>query len=455
AIGFAARDLAEHYGWIPSITKTLTETLTQTQTVTETTTINPVVKYALDKGIDPEVANNLSVLKELNPNNETLIDYLFTINNIVPPNESQKETVKSLQLKVLYGEEDVSGVLTDEDVSDEEAYALSYLSGFDSETQKGYIEFGLAPDVSSYLSLNSSFPDQDFARYAVQNRVCMQTHHNLTDIGATYLTRLDKSYSNNPEVVEELTKLPDLLDVDERDLAALDNILFLVDESKNNAVYQKAFASMLSEGIKGKRKYCSPLEALLWLAYDRDFRRSNLLENYSLKSLINVAWKQSSASRNYKSDRWKNFAEVVNRLNSPDLVSAYMSNNIRYEDDPLNITQNASMTFIKKAGDCEDHAMFALYCLINNGYSYNNFDVFDNNAACGLDVQWGKIGSRNALGHAVCLYKKDNLFYYLDNSGFKKGPFNSIENVVNDINPTWKRYTFFNIYFQITHEVKR
>jgi len=66
---------------------------------------------------------------------------------------------------------------------------------------------------------------------------------------------------------------------------------------------------------------------------------------------------------------------------------------------------------MNKAGDCEDHAMFALYSLIKNGYYYDNFKSYNTNAACILGVQWGKISESVALGHAVCLYKLDNLFY--------------------------------------------
>lgn len=351
-------------------TTTTTLKTTTVSSYTETvSSVNPVVKYALDKGIDPEVANRLDILKELSPNRKTLVDYLFATNNFVRGEKNPKEAVKSLQLKVLYREGGVSGILTDGDVSDEEAHALSYLAGFDSETQKGYIEFGLAPDVSNYLSFTSSFPDQDFAKYAVQNRVSMRTHHNLSDTEITYLTQLDKSYSNNPEAVEELTRLPDLIDVDERDLAAVDDILFLVDESKDKAVYQKAFASILSEGIRGKIRYYSPLEALLWIAYDQDFHRNNPLQGYSLERLMHEGWRQSSTSKKYLSDRWKKYDEAMDRVNSPKLVNMFINDYLTYDWSRMDVhPQGPRLTYAVRRGVCRHAAYISTDFLSNNGY---------------------------------------------------------------------------------------
>lgn len=105
---------------------------------------------------------------------------------------------------------------------------------------------------------------------------------------------------------------------------------------------------------------------------------------------------------------WSDFERVTLRPNSPELVSAYMSEQISFVlDDWRNINQTAQETFKSKAGDCEDHAMFQAYILNRNGYW-----------AYGLDVQWGAKSKYEALGHAVCLYEDDGLFYILDNQGY-------------------------------------
>jgi hypothetical protein len=107
--------------------------------------------------------------------------------------------------------------------------------------------------------------------------------------------------------------------------------------------------------------------------------------------------------------------------------------------------------------------MFGLYCLIKNGYNYDNFDQYSTSAAAGLDVQWGPpdpvCEGKYTYGHAVCLFKENNRFYYLDSEGVIRGAFNTIEDAVNDVvnrrNVYWKRYTFFDTNFRLTYEVKR
>jgi len=99
----------------------------------------------------------------------------------------------------------------------------------------------------------------------------------------------------SPELAGEVKKLPDLNDIDERDLLALENILFLARKPD----YRATFESMLNEGIKDKRKYCAPLEALLWLAYDQTFSdSSDPLLFCTLSCLIPKAWQSSSTSDN-------------------------------------------------------------------------------------------------------------------------------------------------------------
>jgi len=445
----------------PTVTPTATPTPTPTTT---TSTLNPVVKYALDRGIDPEVANRLDVLSELNENNKTLVDYLYSTGELVPPEE-----VRSLQIEVLDGSKGFNGILTDEDVSDEEANALRYLSSFPKNVQIAYIDFGVNDTVSSYLSsLYAS--SSDFARWATERRLCIKDHE-ITDLEESYLheherygkelfdTYILDSSAVCQELSDEMKKLPDLKEPAKENIHAIEGIIC----SYKYLDHKTAFERMIDEGIKDKRKYCTPLQALTWILYDGYDEKIleeciGSIEKESLEPLsrlLNHAWLKTSTSKQYTSERWKNFDEVVDRLNSPDLISVYMWNNIRYEDDPENINQSALTTFNKKAGDCEDHAMFGLYCLIENGYAYDNFSSYSNNAACGLDVQWGKIGSPNALGHAVCLYKTNSLFYYLDNRGVKRGPYKSVDDVVNSINSNWRRYAFFNTNFKITKEVRR
>jgi len=81
-----------------------------------------------------------------------------------------------------------------------------------------------------------------------------------------------------------------------------------------------------------------------------------------------------------------------------------MRDNITFEYDPPgeNIMQDAQTTFNRKAGDCEDHAMFGLYCLIKNGFHFDNFKKYSTNAAAGLNVQWESSDPRGGM-LSVCI----------------------------------------------------
>lgn len=93
-----------------------------------------------------------------------------------------------------------------------------------------------------------------------------------------------------------------------------------------------AFELILNEGLKEKRKYCTPLEALLWIAYDRKLSECNPLisDTFTVSSLIKDAWTNTSESGNFSSKRWKDFDEVTDRLNSPQLIAIYTKFNLLY-----------------------------------------------------------------------------------------------------------------------------
>ncbi|MBM3155373.1 MAG: hypothetical protein FJ008_08605 [Chloroflexi bacterium] len=257
------------------------------------------------------------------------------------------------------------------------------------------------------------------------------------------LSQLKTAY---PELYEELFKLPDLKEIDERDEEALEDIACLALNTK----YRAAFEAMLNEGIKDKRKYCSPLEALLWIAYDREFDGYNPLRNYSLSLLRYDAWENTTTSKNYTSNRWHDFDDVVDRLNSPELVSLYMKNNFQWISDLTlygkdNYGADARETFDKKKGDCEDHAGFGVYCLANNGYKLDIDNQHETNAVSVLLVVRRTPDNKFDWGHAVVLHKNNNSFYFIDTGhgpklGLMSGPFSTIEEVARSVSPYWTEY---------------
>jgi len=217
----------------------------------------------------------------------------------------------------------------------------------------------------------------------------------------------------------------------------------------------KVFDEMLKVGIPEKRKYCSSLQALVWYASDNEFAGQDpivLMASYTVTFqtkgmywFIESVWKQT-----YKTSKWNDFQVVVDRLNSPELVSMYMANNIHVVADAegADYWQSAIETFERKGGDCEDHAMFAAHCLVKNGYEA--YVVF--------------VTSRTVReGHAVTLYVYPNTkgFFLFDNtrqmhggSGIS-GPYNSIEEAVASVRTDWSQYVLLDINWNIITRVTR
>jgi len=264
-----------------------------------------------------------------------------------------------------------------------------------------------------------------------------------------YISEGVKAY---PELFKEMKKLPDLYfpangqpKVNAKNIEAVKNILELAKDDRYKQAF--TFESILNEGIKDKRKYCTPLEALLWCAYD-NLDLKNLLayhvmgREYLIEKLVKTAWRDTSTSQNYASDRWKNFDEVVDRLNSPRLVCVYMEDNIKYGGTAESIStrwwKTPEETFKDKIGYCYDQAAFALHCLAKNGHS--NFKILF--VRCG-DLNQDSSGN----GHAVCMQEEGTRFYTIDN-GKLKGPFSTLDEVIASASQSTKErrvraYRFF------------
>jgi hypothetical protein len=67
-----------------------------------------------------------------------------------------------------------------------------------------------------------------------------------------------------------------------------------------------------------------------------------------------------------KDPRWTDYKEVLDRLNSPELVDFYLQTKIGYED--AGSTRGAYLLFKTKAGYCIDAALFAVEALKRAGY---------------------------------------------------------------------------------------
>jgi len=395
-------------------------------------------KYAKQLNLPEET---IAIVNELNYETNTiaLLDEISCLPEHVQTNEQFLNYLKQ--------------IAADKQVTDDELVRFKEMIGL-----------GLDTAVVDYLLLLSSLKDQDFAQYALESKLCIKDR-NLTELEIRFINEPD-NYSQelfnyygsevnniNPELASELTKLPDFQVVDVKNIEALEDILWLTTEAR----YQPLFELMLKEGVPEKRKYCAPLEAMIWLLYDTD----DLPSYSSVEDLVIAGW-LSSTSDLYDSSRWEKFEEVVDRLQSPCLVAIYMVANLGYDlamratligygRGWLSLIRTPEQIFQQKLAICTEHSRFALYCLLQNGYSYDEFEANRDKAACIFEACDESLPT-SPHRHAVCLYIKQGNFYTIDDRsyGFMEGPFRTIEEAADLTFHGWKSYKFYDLDLKVT-----
>jgi len=265
----------------------------------------------------------------------------------------------------------------------------------------------------------------------------------------------------------ELGKLPELQDgVSTSEKKALATLHHLYKDDPKT--FDEAFAQMYRVGLPDVRKYCSPLQALFWLAKTEKFgSKNNPLVDYSLKKILDEVWIYNSPTtlseeeiqeilqgikdetmrelyrqealrlnnlvthrwywactrkpgsfswkarkiiqRAYESDsdpRWRDFHVVVDRLNAPELIDYYERKRFRYhyEPDHGGDFQEVVYVFKHNKGHCLQISAFTEYCLKRSGYS-----------ARILIIVHPKYRSPRGNDHRVCLFEVDGRKYVMDN----------------------------------------
>lgn len=403
----------------------------------ETPKPTPNVRYAREKSLP--YADQLKVLDEdgkQNENEKTFIDLVSAY-----PEEQAKKIIESL----------AKG-----GISDEKIKALNYLSRVSYIYKNQLIEFGLDGDVVPWLNLISAF-DRIYANKVISYKLCIQDKK-LTELersflqsSDTYVKQLFDSYmveisKKQPELHKELLLLQGF------NQPSIDNVEVaedLVEMSDYKTTGDVSFDALLNEGIKDKRKYCASLEALVWILYDKEKEDLDKTpwKNYpsivggglsTHMYLVAYSWRESIASSNYKSERWKDFVDVTNRLISPELYCLYARNSIGYQKY-FGHLYSPKEVFERKKGNCVDQARFATYCLLNSGYEYDNFETNKTNACCGLTVDFDRPFPDGLKGHAVCLYIVDKSFFYIDIGGWINGPFSTINDAAISVAKRFER----------------
>ena len=151
------------------------------------------------------------------------------------------------------------------------------------------------------------------------------------------------------------------------------------------------------------------------------------------------------------------------------MISIYILDNIPYtykrHDYAIYITPQ--IVFAEKFAVCTSFSRFSLYCLIRNGYTYNDFDKYPDKAAVSLEVRNKQAKTSSQSGtHTTCLYVENGKFYLIDNLGMRrggqsliKGPYNTIEEAADASYPfpdsVWLQYKFLDINRRTTKTVYR
>jgi len=104
----------------------------------------------------------------------------------------------------------------------------------------------------------------------------------------SYPDQFSQIASTNPLLAKEIGKLPEMQDgISASEAKALERLaaMYAVDSDSFNT----AFNQMYQVGLPEIRKYCSPLQALYWLAEDKKLRAEHM-SKYSLERLLQDAW---------------------------------------------------------------------------------------------------------------------------------------------------------------------
>ena len=218
----------------------------------------------------------------------------------------------------------------------------------------------------------------------------------------------------NPLLATEIRKLPEIQNgISPAEASALEKLIrvYILDPNTFDWTFQR----MYQFGLPEVRKYCSPLQALFWLAEDEDSdpkALNYLLSNISLQSVIGKAWTASSR----KKERWNDFDVVIDRLNSPELIDYYIKWNFTYMAYTRPNVSSPGVAFKLKGGNCVEIEAFQRYLLNRSGYKAYQLIV--------------ETSSTWASSHAVTKYYIGESFYIMDDGTESPrgifGPFSSL-----------------------------
>jgi hypothetical protein len=111
------------------------------------------------------------------------------------------------------------------------------------------------------------------------------------------------------------------------------------------------------------------------------------------------------------------FKEAISLLDTPEKVSSWVEQNIGYKGEDVNEYAPAWVIFKRGYDDCDGFATIQSYFLKANGYDAWNI---------GIAIE-------TPYGHNVCGYKENDKWLVLDNNGIMRGPFESLEQLADEV----------------------
>lgn len=229
---------------------------------------------------------------------------------------------------------------------------------------------------------------------------------------------IEKIQQANPLLARELLKLPEIQDgISPEEAASLAEIARIYSDCPED--FEAAFKQMYQVGLPHVRRYCAPLQALFWLFEDGQLNEEEceFISNYNLRMLLQLSW-------DYEQDhRWKDFDQVKERLNAPELIDYYERSRIRYnyasghgED-----LSEVGYVFVYSKGHCAQITAFTVYLLRMGGYQASKRIIPDLRYA-----------SPRGNHHRVCVFVANGKKYVMDNG--RPRPFGIIPYDQYDIN---------------------
>jgi len=183
----------------------------------------------------------------------------------------------------------------------------------------------------------------------------------------------------------ELNLIPEVNEGNELSiLEALDDIIELLNFSSTDQINN--LVEYFGVGLPEYRKFCTPIQSLIWLAEDGDFAQKNNPLDDSWFNTVKKAW------GNMKGERWDNkIDEVKQRLNHPMLTNYWLKKNMVFTMS----SRHYSFEDIYKSriGDCRDFSDFSTQALSSSGW--NSYQ---------LKVRWNDLTSK---GHYVSIIRLD------------------------------------------------